>query len=604
MKRLLEDCEYRHRVRPNGGTELADCLLLEMITGAAGAGLCTVRRDACEACCETFEPRPGDLNPVTASLLYKVTDKVIDLGGVPGCDLSAARRMQVKAEANLSLRLGLPAGAVACDVVICCSEASPEADRAVQSALDQRGAHIFLHLVDDGGGGSELVRRYAGRSHVHTYRNPTRKGTLRTLHTLVPRLRSAYVAVQVVGTISTPERIRNSVAMLEAYGGEFLGASVRTPAGLIRPAQPRADYRRFLPLSTMVCRRASLVDMGGIADRPKDADAELIFRAFMEARNILLSEEPLVVTDRPPEADELGPSPRYHDRNGSLRHHAIGFHQEPVQCDVVLPFYGHTDFVAESLPSVLEQCGAETIVHLIDDATPGGAPELVRYWSAHPRVRIYRNSRNLGQFVSFNNVFPFLETDLLAIQDADDISLPNRIHIAGNHLRLADADFFGGRFETFEFRREEQSDDVAAQPDAHPLRDRPPYWASEYPMKHDRTHFLQNTTVVMRKGSFESLRGFSDYGDVNRNKCGLDTEFFVRAHRAGCRFVMTHDVVVRYRWHRESATRNAITGWGSAPRDWSAAENERRFKLYDQGPFDPRALGTLHRYWGLTHRIN
>ena len=109
----------------------------------------------------------------------------------------------------------------------------------------------------------------------------------------------------------------------------------------------------------------------------------------------------------------------------------------------MLPFRGHFEFLRESLPSVLDQNGAETIVHLIDDATPGGADELLRYWGSHPRVRTYRNSRNLGQFVSFNNVFPYLETDLIAIQDADDISLPHRLHLAGNLLRLADADFFG-----------------------------------------------------------------------------------------------------------------------------------------------------------------
>jgi len=583
--------------------EVADCSLLETITGAGVAGLCTVRRDACVCCCDAFPPRRENLNPVTASLLYKVASQVLELGGVPGCDALKAAALREHAEEKLVARLAPLAGTVACDVVLCCEESSPAVELAIQSVQNQRGAHIFIHLVDDGGGGAEIVRRYAELSHVFTYSNPVRKGTLRTLHDLAPSLRSSYVALQYPGTVSSHERVRSAVSMLEAYGAEFLAAPVKTPGGLIFPERPQAAFRRYLPPQSLVCRRASLVDMGGIADRPDDADAELIYRAFREGRKIAFSDLPAVESPGPLSAGKLGPPPRYEVRAGTLRHHAIGFAQQSVECDVVLPFHGHLDFVAESLPSVLEQEAATTIVHLIDDATPGGALEVLRYWGTHPRVRIYGNSRNLGQFVSFNNVFPYLETNLIAIQDADDISLPHRVHLAGNHLRIADADFFGGRFETFEHGGDPRNDDQSSGQRGDVQQDQPPYWASEYPRRYERAHFLQNTTAVMRKGAFESLRGFSDYGDVDRNKCGLDTEFFVRAHHAGCRFALTHDVVVRYRWHRKSATRNAQTGWGTAPRDWSAAENERRFTLFHRGPFDPRALGSLHQSWGLTHRM-
>jgi glycosyltransferase involved in cell wall biosynthesis len=603
MNRHPQNCEFRCRVRDQSGLEVADCLLLETITGVKGAGLCTVRTSACESCCATFPPTSDDLNPVLASFLYKVASTVIELGGVPGCDVSNATILRQRAEAKVTSRLAPKPGTVACDVVLCCDESSAEAARAIQSVLDQKGTHVFLHLVDDGGGGAEVVGRYAGFNHVFTYTNPVRRGAMRTLHELVPRLRSSYVAVQDPGTVSTPERLRSAVTMLEAHGAEILAAPVNTPSGLIFPERPRTEYRRYLPLQSLVCRRASLVDMGGIADRPTDADAELIYRAFREERGIVFAEEPAVDSFLPLDAGLLGALPRYDVRQGALRHHAIGFPQQSVGCDVVLPFRGHLEFLRESLPSVLEQDGAETIVHLIDDATPGGADELLRYWGSHPRVRTYRNSRNLGQFVSFNNVFPYLETNLIAIQDADDISLPQRVRLAGNHLRLADADFFGGRFETFEHRGDGQTvEESTTVADDVPV-EKPPYWASEYPRRYERIHFLQNPTAVMRRGAFESLRGFSDYGEIERNKCGLDTEFFVRAHHAGCTFALTHDVVVRYRWHKKSVTRNSQTGWGTEPRSWSCAENERRFKLFHRGPFDARAFGSLHQSSGLTHRI-
>ena len=179
MNRHPENCEYRSRVREQSGLEIADCLLLAAITGTSGTGLCIVGRGACESCCATFPPTSDDFNPVLASLLYKVAGTVVELGGVPGCSVNEAEKLQWRAEATLSSHVAAKAGTVACDVVLCCDESTSQTDRAVQSVLDQKGADVFLHLVDDGGGGAEIVGRYAGLNHVFSYTNPIRRGALR-----------------------------------------------------------------------------------------------------------------------------------------------------------------------------------------------------------------------------------------------------------------------------------------------------------------------------------------------------------------------------------------------------------------------------------------
>ncbi len=596
-------CDYRHRVREEAGQEVADCALLESMIDGADPSFYAVRRDACVACCDAIPPSVEELNPVIASHLFRAATQILELGGIAGCDLAAAAALKKRAKSRLAAPLAAAPGMVSCDVVVCCAEASEEAERALKSLLRQRDAHLFIHLVDDGGGAADLVNRFAGHRDVFIHQNLVRRGTLETLQTLVPFLRSSYVAIQDPATESADDRIKAGVTALEAHGAEFLGSPVQHPSGVHYPDLPRRDaYRRYLALESLICRRASLVDMGGIADRREsdDGDAELIFRAAHERRKFVLTDQPLVISSRPLDAaGHLGPAPRYAHASRTLRNHALGFPQQGVQCDVVLPFFGHIDYLAASLPSVLEQESSETIVHLIDDATPGNTDDVMAYWATHPRVRVYRNTRNIGQFASFNNIFPYLETNLIAIQDADDVSLPGRMRVAGNHLRLADADFFGGRFETFA--------EVGEIPPVRGTTDirieRPPYCASEYPRRFERTHFLQNTTAVMRKGAFESLRGFSDYGDVARNKCGLDTEFFVRAFHAGFRFVMTQEPVVRYRWHRQSSTRNGQTGWGTEPRNWVSAENERRFRLFHRGPFDARAFGSLNAHAGITQRL-
>ena len=273
---------------------------------------------------------------------------------------------------------------------------------------------------------------------------------------------------------------------------------------------------------------------------------------------------------------------------GLLDHHARGFTRQPVECDVVLPFHGHLSYVREALNSILEQDSAEAIVHLIDDATPGGADDLLRYWGSHPRVRTYRNARNIGQFQSFNNVFPYFETGLVAVQDADDISRPDRLHRSGNLLRLADSDVFGGRSELFGDVPAESS----GRRDSRPRR-KPLFAPSVYPYQ-GAGFFLENPTAMFRVATFEAVRGFADYGDLDCNKCGLDTEFYARAFYSGARFAISRRVVVDYRVHGDSAVRNRQTGFGSDARLWSEAENHRRFHMFQRGPFDPRILGALH----------
>jgi hypothetical protein len=209
--------------------------------------------------------------------------------------------------------------------------------------------------------------------------------------------------------------------------------------------------------------------------------------------------------------------------------------------------------------------------------------------------------RNLGQFVSFNNLLPYLETGLVAVQDADDISLPGRLHRAGNLLRLADADIFAGSTRLFGQRwlrsatAPGQGQEAARQARGH-------YRLSLYPVRR-RSHFLWNATAVLRVSAFAMLGGFGDFGDVYRNRCGLDSEFYLRAYYGGVRFAITRDVVLAYRCHGDSATQNSLTGWGTAARSWSETECRRRWALFQQGPFDPRAFGGLRNYTGLTRRV-
>ncbi len=408
--------------------------------------------------------------------------------------------------------------------------------------------------------------------------------------------------MQDAATTSRPTRLAGAVRMLVEYGADLLAAAVQTPEGAERPLPPGRSYRRAVAPETLVFRRAALVDMGGVADRKDDIDVELIHRAARERRSILLSDSVMVDCTDTRSRPEVSCPPVYSPREGTLRHHALGFPTVKVACDVVLPFYGQIDYVGEALASLLDQEGAEVIIHLIDDASPDGAGKpFLRRWSGHPRVRTYANLENIGPYSSFNNVVPYLETELVAVQDGDDISLPHRIHTAANALRLSGAEIFGGR--TRPFGSDTSLRPSNTEPGAVMQVARPSYRGSKVPTPRSQGHIIEHPTAMYRIGAFERLGGYSDFGRTDRNCCGLDTEFYLRAAHSGARFAVSNQVVLRYRCHPDSATQNAQTGWGSEPRTWTLHECRRRARLFQSGPFDPRAFGAMGRFEGVTRRF-
>jgi hypothetical protein len=268
----------------------------------------------------------------------------------------------------------------------------------------------------------------------------------------------------------------------------------------------------------------------------------------------------------------------------------------------VLPFHGLLDFAGEAMQSLVAQEHADVVVHLIDDASPESTDSFLRYWSSHPQVRVYRNLENLGQFTSFNNVSKFFETDLVAVQDADDVSLPHRISSGGEVLRLSGADFYGAAVELFG-----NGDSHSAVPDHTSSPDSAPDGSirrSFHPSKHSQ-HFVKNPTAMFRVAMFRRLGGFADFGDALANRTGLDTEFQQRCLYSGVDFAISRMAVVRYRIHHGSATNNNLTGWGSPARVRANCQIAQRVRIYQNAHrIEPRLFGAIGRHQHLTRRLS
>lgn len=616
---VLKECPYRET--PAAGDARGDyaCSLLHQLSRVADRTLWRVGYDACRACGRHERPTATRINPVVASFLYRIACLVIEAGGLPDCTFEEAIRLKTWAFDNLvkasgtgrptSVRIcyaapkdfALRRRTYACDVVVCCDDSSPETEAAIRSCLNQTSATTQVHLVDNGGTAGKLIERYAGYGTVTAHRNHVPLTPLATVQRLLEQMSGEFIAIQDPRTVSKPHRISYSVGLLEEHGGDLLGAGLATAAVTVRPATPEDRYRRYLPPETLVLRRASLVDMGGVAKR-RDDDAEFVYRAHREQRVLLAAPEVTVEVQnhyRPP--SPIGPPPAYNPHNGSLRHHALGFPEQRVACDVVLPFWKHVDFARQALESLLAQQNADVVVHLIDDGSPEDSEALLQDYSRHPQVRTYRNLCNLSQFTSFNNVVPYLETELVAVQDGDDISLPYRLSLAGNALRLSRAGVFGSAVLIPQDGEPLELEGWDCLPPDVAVQRRVDIGISAWPTP-AVYWFVFNPTMVVRTDVFRSLGGFADFGGTIRNRCGHDIEFCLRAYHGGVRFAISHQPTVLYRQHPGQTTRNPATGFGTDAERWTSEETRRRGALYRRTRFDPVAFGALGKFTHLTRR--
>lgn len=587
-------CKFRHSVHSVAGKERATCGLLQKLLAEdleAPSGSCEVSRDACAICSQSL-PVVSDLvaGPF-ASILSNACDQKLD--NTAECsDLERASALGETAEEAI-LEADFAPRLTTCDVVILCDAPTKQTHHAIDSALQQQRAETIVHLVLPTGAGQvisplqeELMRRYESRSDVHIHHTPEADTPLRAVHEIVAELRSEFVALQHLDAYSLPTRITASVNELRRLGADFIGSPMQTASCTIDVQRdPGTRFEYSLPWPTLVFRRATFIDLGGVAERQSDADVELLFRARACGAKVASLPWNTVELEQHWQPTPLGKAPEYSLKLGSLRHHALDFPKSRIKCDVVLPIFGQLEFAGPAIESVIEQLDAECVVHLIDDCGPEDVSELFRYWQSHPRVRLYKNTRNIGQYTSFNNVSEFFETDLVAVQDGDDLSLPHRLSLSGNLLELSGADYFAAAMEQFGA--------------SEPLPNR----RSRYPHRKHSPYFALNPTACFRVSMFRSLGGYTDFGAHERNRGGLDSEFMNRAYYSERRFAISTSIVTKRRVHPQAATQRTDTGFGSPLREQAIQESRRRVAMMQKSRMDPRFFGGLGNHRNLTQRL-
>jgi glycosyltransferase involved in cell wall biosynthesis len=100
----------------------------------------------------------------------------------------------------------------------------------------------------------------------------------------------------------------------------------------------------------------------------------------------------------------------------------------PPRVSVLMAAYNSECFLGQSVESILGQTFADFEFIVIDDGSTDSTPQrLAEYAARDTRIRLEKNAENIGLTRSLNRGLALARGEYLARQDADDISLPQRL---------------------------------------------------------------------------------------------------------------------------------------------------------------------------------
>lgn len=207
--------------------------------------------------------------------------------------------------------------------------------------------------------------------------------------------------------------------------------------------------------------------------------------------------------------------------------HGPAFVSRKPRVSVIMSVYNGQSHLEESVGSILGQSFEDFECIIVDDASTDNTASLLKSFS-DPRIKVIRNERNMERAYSRNLAVQSASASLLAIMDADDFSMPERLErqfaVMESSPDITLCGSFMAFYETHELHR------------------------TFIDNEHIRIGLLSDNTVphptwVVRKEVFQRMGGYRQHYVPSE-----DYDFLARAsHQAGFRFYNIPEILLRYR---------------------------------------------------------
>ena len=213
--------------------------------------------------------------------------------------------------------------------------------------------------------------------------------------------------------------------------------------------------------------------------------------------------------------------------------------QQPL-VSIVMPAYNAENYIAESVNSILSQTYKNFELLIADDCSTDRTKELVSTFN-DSRISFHHNESNQGYLKTCNKLFSLCKGELVTFQDADDISVSNRIEK-----------------QVTEFLKDKElgictSNSVMI--DSHGKKIMSRKWAIEYEKFRtdaDYEALLCGATIMLKN---ELLKEIGLYHQYFNRLGGEDYEWFFRAVCKG-KGIHLNDELYYYRIHNSAVKVN------------------------------------------------
>jgi teichuronic acid biosynthesis glycosyltransferase TuaG len=104
------------------------------------------------------------------------------------------------------------------------------------------------------------------------------------------------------------------------------------------------------------------------------------------------------------------------------------------QISIIMPAYNCSEFIAESIDSVLAQSVTDWELIIVDDCSTDDTCAIVKSYMTDSRIKLLINDVNLGAAKTRNKAFDFASGRFLAFLDGDDLWTPDKLEYQINFM--------------------------------------------------------------------------------------------------------------------------------------------------------------------------
>src|SRR5580698_7457190 len=96
---------------------------------------------------------------------------------------------------------------------------------------------------------------------------------------------------------------------------------------------------------------------------------------------------------------------------------------------VLVTSYNRAEYICETIDSILNQTYPNFEIIICDNCSTDNTIEVIQKYADNPRVSIYQNEVNIGQFPNRNKIVSYANGKYLKYVDSDDLMYPHGLEI-------------------------------------------------------------------------------------------------------------------------------------------------------------------------------